>query len=206
MSNSWQLILNLTLYSNTLVQKVVSYTQRNLNLIQSNRNQSVFTIFRLILIQTAVCLVPNQSEKVNEILFRFDLIRFGKYFSVCRELNVLFPFNAIYDCTYNFPFVFRQQFWLAGLQILSFFKYHVEMCQSSRIAMSRLNVSFFHYGIILKLGKRKKYINVYILNLCWISLINITVYCIYVFIYIYIIPSINARHLMIECEIFHQNN
>ena len=32
------------------------------NLIKSNLNQIVFTIFRLIWNQTNVCLVPNQSE------------------------------------------------------------------------------------------------------------------------------------------------
>ena len=32
------------------------------NLIKSTRNQIVFTIFRLIWIQTDVCLDPNQSK------------------------------------------------------------------------------------------------------------------------------------------------
>ena len=36
-----------------------------LNLVKSNRNQIVFTIFRLISSQTDVRLVPNQSENGN---------------------------------------------------------------------------------------------------------------------------------------------
>ena len=53
-----------------------AHTQRNV--IKSNRNQIVFTIFRLIWNQTDVRLVPNQPGMVNTIRFRFDLIRFGK--------------------------------------------------------------------------------------------------------------------------------
>ena len=41
----------------------VLYTEKYFrNIIKSTRNQIVFTIFRLILIQTDVRLVPNQSE------------------------------------------------------------------------------------------------------------------------------------------------
>jgi len=49
-------------------------TQRNL--IESNRNQIIFTIFRLILKQTNILLVPNQSEnsKYNLILVWFNKI------------------------------------------------------------------------------------------------------------------------------------
>ena len=49
------------------------------NLIQSNRNQIVFTISRLIWNQINIRLVPNQFE--NTILFRL-YIRFRKDFSV----------------------------------------------------------------------------------------------------------------------------
>ena len=47
----------------TLVDKTCC-TQTNIfqNLIKSNRNQIVFSIFRLIWNQTAICLVLNQSE------------------------------------------------------------------------------------------------------------------------------------------------
>ena len=49
-------------------------TQRNF--VESTPNQIVFSIFRLILIQTDVRLVPNQSEsgKYNLILGRFNKI------------------------------------------------------------------------------------------------------------------------------------
>ena len=53
------------------------------NRIKSNRNQILFTIFRLI---------PN-GRSFGSIWFRFDLIRFGKDFSACaRKLlaNIVF--------------------------------------------------------------------------------------------------------------------
>jgi len=57
------------------------------NLINSNRNQIVFSIFNdWFGIANGHCpfVVPNQSRKmVNTIWFRFDSIRFRKDFSVC---------------------------------------------------------------------------------------------------------------------------
>ena len=56
------------------------------NLIKSNWNQIVVTIFRLICNQTDVHMVPNQPENGNYNLISvwFDSIRFRKKFSVCR--------------------------------------------------------------------------------------------------------------------------
>ena len=51
------------------------YTEKYFqNLIKSTRNQIVFTIFRLIRIQTDDCLVPNQSDngKYNLISVWFN--------------------------------------------------------------------------------------------------------------------------------------
>ena len=55
------------------------------NLIEWNPNQIVFSIFRLIrnTKQTFVWFQINQCM-VNTIWFRFDLIRFRIYFSVCK--------------------------------------------------------------------------------------------------------------------------
>ena len=53
------------------------------NLIKSNRNQIVFTLFRLIWNQTDVHLISINRKMVNTIWFRVDLIRFLKNFSVC---------------------------------------------------------------------------------------------------------------------------
>ena len=53
------------------------------NLIKSNRNQIVITIFQWIWNQTNLCLVPNPSEMVNTTWFQFDLRRFLKDSSVC---------------------------------------------------------------------------------------------------------------------------
>ena len=56
------------------------------NLIKSDRNQIVFTIFRMIWNQTAVrTWFQINRKRVNTIRFRFDLIRFRKYFSVCSS-------------------------------------------------------------------------------------------------------------------------
>ena len=56
------------------------------NIIKSNRNQIVFTIFWLIWNQTEVRLLFQINRKmVNTIWFRVDLIRFRKNFSVCVE-------------------------------------------------------------------------------------------------------------------------
>ena len=49
------------------------------NLIQSNQNQIVFTIFRLIWIQTDFRLDPNQSE--DSIYNLIKIIKLGKDFS-----------------------------------------------------------------------------------------------------------------------------
>ena len=56
------------------------------NLIKSNRNQFVFTIFRLICNQTDVRLIPNQSEngKYNLISGCLDKI-WKRFFSVQGE-------------------------------------------------------------------------------------------------------------------------
>ena len=56
------------------------------NLVKSNRNQIVFTIFRLIWNQTDVRLLFQINRKmVNTIWYRFHLIRFRKKFSVCSS-------------------------------------------------------------------------------------------------------------------------
>ena len=61
--------------------------------IKLNRNQIVFTLFRLIWIQTEVRLDPNQL--VNAIWIRVDLIRFRKDFSVCTHAQqpITMPIN-----------------------------------------------------------------------------------------------------------------
>ena len=65
------------------------YTQKESfqNLIQSNRNQIVFTNFRWIWNQTDVRLVQINQNMVNTILFRVNLIRFQKDFSVCGRAD-----------------------------------------------------------------------------------------------------------------------
>ena len=57
------------------------------SLIKSNRNQIVFTMHRLIWKQTDTVRLLFQINRkmVNTIWFRFDLIGFRKYFSVCRN-------------------------------------------------------------------------------------------------------------------------
>ena len=61
------------------------------NLIKSNRNQIVFTIFRLIWNTKRTCpfVLQFNRKMVNTIWFRFDLIRFRKDFSVCVLENCL---------------------------------------------------------------------------------------------------------------------
>ena len=46
------------------------------SLVKSSRNQILFTIFRLVLNETDICLVPDQSEngKYNLISVRFNKI------------------------------------------------------------------------------------------------------------------------------------
>ena len=62
------------------------YTEKTFwNLINSNRNQIVFTIFRLIWnIKRALSVWQFKRKMVNTIWFRFELMRFQKVFSVCR--------------------------------------------------------------------------------------------------------------------------
>ena len=80
------------------------------NLIKSNQNQIVWTIFRLIWNQADIVrLVSNQSNMyhrcmVNTIWFRFDLMQFWKDFSVCK-LYYLFLSNWMeYDRADHIPF------------------------------------------------------------------------------------------------------
>ena len=61
------------------------YTQRE---IFSNVIKYYFSL-NLIWNKTDVRLVPNQSELVKTIWFRFGLIRFGKYFSVCADWDYM---------------------------------------------------------------------------------------------------------------------
>ena len=58
------------------------YTQRNL--IKSNRNQIVFTIFQFI------------WKMVNTIWFQFDSIIFRKYFSVCTRRDTFWFLSILY--------------------------------------------------------------------------------------------------------------
>ena len=75
-------------FSTMLVKK---YTAKQhgekpfLNLIKLTRNQIVFIIFRFIWNQTDDHLNPNQSQMVNTIWFRVDLIRFRKDLCVWRS-------------------------------------------------------------------------------------------------------------------------
>ena len=61
------------------------------DLLKSNRNQVVFTIFRVIWNQTdrIRLLFQINPKMVNTILFRFDFIRFQKKFSVCGDFICL---------------------------------------------------------------------------------------------------------------------
>ena len=80
-----------------------AYTEKSFwNLINSIRNQIVFTIFRLIWIQTDVSVwIQINRWMVNTIWFRVDSIRFRKDFSVCR-LRSGQRFNACIRC-FDFP-------------------------------------------------------------------------------------------------------
>ena len=60
------------------------------NLIKSNWNQIVFTIFQLICNQTTSVWLQANGKMVNTIWFQFDLIRFRKdlsYLSVNKARN-----------------------------------------------------------------------------------------------------------------------
>ena len=61
------------------------------NLIKSNRNQIVITIFRLIWIQMDVCLVPNESENSKYNLISGLFIKISKIFLAavadCRAMQ-----------------------------------------------------------------------------------------------------------------------
>ena len=62
------------------------------NLIKSNRNQIVLYIFRLIWNSkrtASVCCSKVNRKMVNTIWFRFDLIRFRTYFTVCGHVSIL---------------------------------------------------------------------------------------------------------------------
>ena len=60
------------------------------DLIKSNRNLIVVTIYQLIWNQTEVKFLFKVNLKiVNTIWFLFDLIRFGKYFSVCTTIQMI---------------------------------------------------------------------------------------------------------------------
>ena len=75
------------------------------NLIKSNRNQIVFTTFRLIWNQTDVCLVPNPSEnsKYNLISVWFDKIYLSVRFNMAdrtgRHLFRLPEKKVCFGCT-----------------------------------------------------------------------------------------------------------
>ena len=71
-----------TPFSRTTIHLICFYNIQR-NFIKSNRGQIAFTIFRLIWNQTDVSVWFQINRKmVNTIWFRFDLIRFGKDFSV----------------------------------------------------------------------------------------------------------------------------
>ena len=59
------------------------------NCIKSNRNQIIFTMHRLIWNTNGHVRLLFQINRrmVNTIWVRFDLIRFGKYFSVCTRMR-----------------------------------------------------------------------------------------------------------------------
>ena len=73
------------------------------NLIKSNRNQIIFTIFRLIwniLVPNAVRLVPNQLEngKFNIISVRFNKIS-KRFFCVCIMYLLFYQrYPSLYNC------------------------------------------------------------------------------------------------------------
>ena len=73
------------------------------NLIKSNRNKIVYTIFRLIWNQTDTVRLLFQINRcmVNTIWFQVDLIRFRKNFSVCASHWVRTfetQFRSIFNC------------------------------------------------------------------------------------------------------------
>ena len=59
------------------------------NLIISNRNHIVFTLFRLIWIQTDVCLVPNQTENIKYNLFSGWFDKISKRFLCVNTCSLL---------------------------------------------------------------------------------------------------------------------
>ena len=58
------------------------------NLIESTRNQIVFTIFDWFGTKRTSDWFQTNRKMINTIWFRVDSIRFGKYFSVCTAGNI----------------------------------------------------------------------------------------------------------------------
>ena len=78
-----------------LIYKSISHTEKSFrNLLKSNRNQTVVTVFRLIWIQTDVRLVPNQSENGNYNLISGWFNKISKtFFCVYTEQTYSCPRN-----------------------------------------------------------------------------------------------------------------